>query len=145
MYIVGNIIYGVPMPWDMGKTREIFVLHATEAEIAAAWLNASGEAELPSHADLIESIKQGNVDDGVRDWLEAHGWAWAYHGGADSQPAWYGVRVGRIDETAHVRIADLPTPTDDQRAAVEAKYNALPEDVRAALPPLGLYIVWSSS
>ena len=153
MYTIGNIVYGVPMPWKSDETRKVAAAHALDKSIAAKWIplynvgctNADDQVADGDGEELAVRIENGDTEEEFKEWLEPFGWEFAYHGGADTSPGWLGVKIGQIDESDHLPIADIPQPTDEQRAEAKAKYDALPEGVREMLQPLALYIVWSSS
>jgi hypothetical protein len=152
MYSIGNIIVGVPMPWDLDQMYEIAAAHTHDLEIAASWMERFNATLLDesdhvaSALELREAIEQCDVEqEEIYEWLTEVGWEAYYHGSADVKPMSFGVEIGEIDDTDHFPVSSIPAPTAEQRQEAIDKYNKLPAQVREKLPPLGVYIVWSSS
>lgn len=81
-----------------------------------------------------------------------------YSGSASIFVGYVGVCLGSIDECAYVTSLDLAKgeiksdkntirlfPTADQKREAQELYDRVPDNLRSVLPPIGLYIVWSSS
>lgn len=135
MYIIGNVILGTHLPWEGDEQRRISLLYATQEFLDRSGLDCSLE-------DLQADAEDGDTDF----WLESEPWHREYHGSADDAVAWVGVQLGEFDVTNHFPLSDLDfQPSPDQLARAREAYELIPEAVRAALPPFGVYVVWSSS
>tara|TARA_Y100000034_G_scaffold135487_1_gene207594 strand:- start:1735 stop:2112 length:378 start_codon:yes stop_codon:yes gene_type:complete len=125
MYSIGSIIYGSPMG---DKARKAYP-----------------------------------TDCGGDDWEEM-GFVIDYHGGLEYPPAYIGEYLSGIsDATDAIRLdcdkqevdssyngVDKPVmesikPTQEQMDKAKKAFDALPEDLKKCMPPLGTYIVWSTS
>lgn len=147
-YSIGHIILGTYLPWDNYELQRI--AHAVFVLDPPAFMEAGDD---PS--DWAEGLLDGSIDwidilrpevDGVES-LPGE-WETAYHGSADFPIAWCGVELGTVDDTDNFPVSDitqmLPGSLEQIRDA-GAKYDALPAELRAVLPPYGAYIVWSTS
>jgi len=141
MYDIGNVIIGTHLPWSKEDYIKIGMAYVAEDPTS---LQDEGE----SKEDVMAAAESGELD-----WLDLFaddGWNQEYCGGADSPVAWVGVKVGEFDTTDHVsykRIIEMLATAKAGTAVTEAakKYMLLPKSVRDLLPPLDVYIVWSSS
>lgn len=140
MYDIGNVIVGTHLPWSKEDFIKVAMAYVADDPVA---LLDEGE----SIDDLMASAEQGELD-----WLELfeEDWNSEYHGAADSPVAWVGVKIGQFDVTDHFsykRITEMLATAKIGSVVTEAsqKYMALPKIVRDLLPPLDVYIVWSSS
>ena len=136
MYEIGNVILGTYLPWEGNAERDVSLLYATQETIEANGLDCSLE-ELRADAD------NGDSDF----WLEFKPWHREYHGAAPGAVAWVGVKLAQFDTTDHFSLSDLELdpPAPIQMGKARDAYNSIPENVRAVLPPFGVYVVWSSS
>ncbi len=88
---------------------------------------------------------------------EEYGFEEMYSGSAEVPPGYIGVDLGGFDEIDPVRI-DLTNgkfiaerhsfsfaPTPQQEAEAQAKIDALPDELKTVLSPVGVWIVWSTS
>lgn len=148
MYIIGHIIVGTYLPWDGDSEREVAVAHFKE----------DPDMFKPFEGETLESTIEGLADDCIDwqelEWLDVvedkYHWIREYHGSAPSTVAWCGVELGQFTECDHFPVSQL---TDilakdvhgEYTAMAMERYNALPQGVRDALPPFGVYVVWSSS
>jgi hypothetical protein len=142
MYDIGNVIVGTHLPWTQEDYAKIAMAYVVDDPCS---LLDEGE----SVDDLMASAEQGELD-----WLDLFGerddWNQEYHGASDSPVAWVGIKVGQFDVTDHFsykRIIEMIVAAKAGTVVAEAskKYMALPKAVRDLLPPLDVYIVWSSS
>jgi hypothetical protein len=141
MYDIGNVILGTHLPWS--KEDYIKIAMAYVAEDPTCLLDDGESAD-----DVMAAAERGELD-----WLDLFaddGWQQEYHGGGDSPVAWIGVKLGEFDVTDHIsykRIIEMiaSAKADNLVASATNRYMALPKSVRDLLPPLDVYIVWSSS
>lgn len=124
MYSIQNIIWGVPF------TSRAF-----------SWMDENGYGE-----------------------PEDLGFQTFYSGSSSTPPGYCGVCLGQIDEAADYVTIDLENnrllykgrrsqraravplqPTDAQKQEAEEAIAKLPEKLRKLLPPIGLYVVFSTS
>ena len=123
MYVIGDIIYGSPV-----------------GDRAERWL---GEHGSDNWEDLGLSVR--------------------YTGNDYRPPAFVGVVLGQIDEATDAVRLDFEgsrifygqtidkaqpfsvKPTPEQVAEAQAQLDALPEGLREKMPPLAVYLVWSTS
>jgi hypothetical protein len=97
--------------------------------------------------------------------FETFGFCVQYSGSANHCCGFLGVELGNFDECDDVRL--LPNPaetgvekmkslasrakefslavTDEQKAEVQARCDALPKGLWEVCPPIGIYITWSTS
>lgn len=138
-YTIGNIILGTHLPWDKDEAQKVLV-----AMVGADPDNFRDETSGESREAVIEAAKNGDLEPG--DVFDGEPWHKEYHGGADSPVAWVGVCLGTFDETDHIPFSELrPIPTPEQMTEAALAYESLPDSVKLLLPPLSVYIVWSTS
>jgi hypothetical protein len=129
MYAIANVILGTILPWDDGSD-ETLKLDYAYAEVLGV-----------DQEEAVDLFEDEVLDD------PTSGWTKNYHGGSSTPSAFVGVSLHEFDETCHFPLSTLTgiVPTAEQEYAARIKYDALPEPVRAVLPPYGMYVVWSSS
>jgi hypothetical protein len=136
-YAIGNIILGTHLPWDKDEANKVLVA-MVEADPQA--FAEEGE----TREDVIEAAKDGAFE--LADAFDGEPWHKEYHGGADSPVAWVGVLLDTFDETNHIPFSQLRViPTPEQMAEAGNAVASLPEGVRKLLPPISIYVVWSTS
>lgn len=128
MYAIANVILGTILPWDSDDAL---------AKLDRAYAEARGET--------VEGAVNLFAEEVLED--EASGWTKNYHGASPVASAFVGVSLHEFDETNHFPLSRLTeiAPTPEQELEARSKYDALPAPVRAALPPFGTYVVWSTS
>ena len=119
MYAIGTVIYGIPLTPRLN-----------------AWIEEHQDFEFDA---------------------EGLGFTQMYTGSGDFTPGYVGVALGTIDECGDEALDDPECvlgkqPTEEQRKQVlvdvQDVRDKLPEDVRDSLemlPPVGRYLVWSTS
>lgn len=124
MYAIGNVIYGTP-------------LNEQVARLGADVRTAGEDDPLFEHL----STNDGWGGNGIFEGFQTR-----YHGAVDTV-GFFGVELGTFDECGDFPLSDLTklTPTDQQKAQVEAEFAKLPEEVRTLCRPLNVYVVWSTS
>jgi hypothetical protein len=128
MYTIANVILGTILPWDVDEILPLLdVAYAPSYDIVPG--------------DAVNLFVEETLDD------ETRGWTTEYHGASDVPSAFVGVKLTEFDESNHVPLSALTDlkPTDEQMGEARRKYDALPEPVRAVLPPFGIYVLWSTS
>jgi hypothetical protein len=140
MYTVGNVILGTHLPWSAEDSAKVAMAYVADDPTCI-----QDEGESKEH--LMQMAACGELE-----WLELFadrdGWNEEYHGGASTAVAWVGVKLGEFDVTDHVAyksMAAMIVGAKDRIAEATQKYMMLPKTVRDVLPPLDVYIVWSSS
>jgi len=120
MYVIANIIYGTY------KTKAVDRLINELKDIA--W-------------------DEGNFKEVVGDEDEPFGYDEMYSGNSEITPGWLGVDLDQFDECAHgIDVSKLNTlPTDKQKKEAQDKFDALPQELKDIAPPIGIYIVFSTS
>jgi hypothetical protein len=128
MYAIANVVLGTILPWDVDE-----ILPLLDCAYAPSYDIYPGDA--------VNLFVEETLDD------ETRGWTREYHGTRTVPSAFVGVRLAEFDESNHVPLSTLVDlkPTDEQMSEARRKYDALPEPVRAVLPPFGTYVLWSSS
>jgi hypothetical protein len=114
-YAIGNIIFGVPIPFGSDLVK------------------ALAKEPCPGDDDTCMNIMDNN---------ESAGFFRCYEG---TNPAWFGVNLGEIDETEDVDLNSLPRVTDAVRATYTERLSKLPDHLRTLFPEPRWMIVWSSS
>ena len=117
MYTIGNIIYGVPIN---DRVRG-FIARCNE------------ELTEEEYSELFNDEEQ------------LKGFAHMYHGGCIGLVGYCGIPIGEFDVIEDVLIDSIPQPSEEQIAQANEMIEALPKVVRALIPEVGHYIVWSSS
>lgn len=141
MYAIAEIIYGIPL--------------CTSTKVK----NAHGMEHLEEDATRTERVELAlegqdpddeNVELPLASTLGEVGFNSPYSGSSDATPASFGVILGAFDEACHhTELGDLCLqPTDEQKAAYQAAWDALPEALRADLAVYGeprVFFLWSTS
>jgi len=74
------------------------------------------------------------------------GFTMLYSGVADEEPGYLGEELVEFDECESFPLSKLTVqPTAEQRAAVQAKIDKLPPEVKTVLKKIDLWVVWSTS
>jgi len=116
MYIIGNLIYGFPLTEDTWK--------------------------------IIEEWEEYEDDRYSTDNEETCGFTQLYHGGSDLPPGYCGVLIREFDECEDIYLGKDSfniKVTELQKKEALSKIEKLNQELKAASPNIGLYIVWSSS
>ena len=130
MYAIAHIVYGTYVPSDLSVNVPIEELADIMKE------EGLDETEIETEYRLADWISDGDVEP-----FEIN-----YRGGAD-HGIYAGIKIDEFDEVCDaIDIATLKlSPTSEQYDEARAKIAMIPEWMREHLPPIGTYIVWSSS
>jgi hypothetical protein len=111
----------------------------------------------------IKADKWLNSDENDRDDWEDIGFTISYSGSSERVVAYIGVKLGEIDAATDAVGIDVQggrmvygstideakwfslVPTSEQKAETERLFAALPKKLQEVMPPLGVYLVWSTS
>jgi hypothetical protein len=118
MYDIYTVVYGIPY------TKEI--------ELAANRAEGFSDDEIENFDYL---------------YLEDYGFVFKYSGHVpEIAPGYFGEILdgGAAWEVDAKKMGSLK-PTPEQVAEVQAKFDALPDWLKAASPPLDIYTIWSTS
>jgi len=116
-YAIGHIIYGVPY-----------------SDAINNYLNSSEDL------DESEDLESEDYFD-PEEYFE-----FTYSGSSDIMPGWCGVLLDTIDECGTLAVSDIKlTPTESDKIKAKDKIDKLPEDLKALLDPVDVYIVWGTS
>lgn len=144
MYSIVSVIVGTYVK-DHNATSQALALDklaqmGTEAFLAEFATEPEPGEEPVTAEELIEGWTYEATD------FDDEPWKVYYHGGADYPPVAVGVEIDGFDETENQVASEIRlTPTDEETAQARAVYDALPEIVRASMPPFGVYLVWHTS
>ena len=127
MYSIQTWIYGCPF-------NEEFSDFISEGK----WINEDG-CIISDELDL-ENVEGANT---------------LYHGCSSQICGYFGIKLGETDECIDaIQIKDGKvlakktfslTPTEEQKKEAEDAINALPDEIKNMLPPIGVYLVFSTS
>ena len=133
MYAIAEVILGTILPWDDDD-----ILSKLDRAYAVALRD---ELSLDADDDGDDLFNEVVLDEPNYKWTKN------YHGASDVPSAYVGVALHQFDESNHFPLSKLTDlkPTEEQEREARRKYDALPETVRAVLPPFGTYVVWSTS
>lgn len=130
---------------DLPKFREIVMSFGRGLEEWNDWL---AENEIESDEDIFQGILEGGD---AFEWEEdtdlMQPWESLYSSSEGQNIGYVGVEIGSFDETENFPLESICNirPRPDQKLEAMKKYGALPEEVRRVLPPVDVYVVWSSS
>jgi hypothetical protein len=69
-----------------------------------------------------------------------------YSGSGDTTPGFCGVELASFDESSNFLLSKITkTPTKAEKAKAIAKIAALPKEIKRIMPPIGAWVVWSTS
>lgn len=126
-YAIANIIYGIPLTEGIRQR----VLEWVEGEATPASLD-------------IDEIDEHDPDT----WGGEAVWTTLYSGCARHAPAFCGVLLGHFNEAGEPISLDslrLPQPTEAQKVEAQRHCDLMDPDLRTVAPPIGIYLVWSTS
>jgi hypothetical protein len=96
---------------------------------------------IPSEGNLAKEIRASLGEDALYN-NEEMGFFTCYEG---TNPGWFGVRLGEIDETEDVDLRNLPQPSEETHEKYYALVEKLPEQLRMQFAIPQWMIVWESS
>lgn len=144
-YSIMQIIYGIPLTEAVRK-----ILADPEKrppcpapEVLASSSDDAGSSEFDNEDEIRDECDPDDLD---WDLLESYGYR-AYYRNGDGVPAMCGVELGEFDEACDfVDPTTLPLqPSDEQRREAMALIERLPQQLRDASPPVGVYFIPTSS
>lgn len=117
MYAIVDVIYGIPL------TKEIN--------------NLINKWETDPNCDKWEEDEVGRMC----------GFEIIYSGNRNEPPGFCGVRLDQFDESdGYNSLINLKLePTNDQKTETLELINNLDREIKDIIPPLGVYLIWSTS
>jgi len=141
MYAIAEVIYGIPLctSTKVKNAHGMEYLEEDAKRTERVELALEGQDLDDEDAELPLAESKGEV-----------GFNSPYSGSSDTLPGSFGVILDAFDEACHhIELSDLCLqPTEEQKAAYQATWNALPEALRADLAVYGeprVFFLWSTS
>ena len=129
-YFIGKIIYGIP-------ATDSFQRHVRDGGIPKGLEEFCDENGIESGEELLDHLFGDDPE-----FFET-----GYSAGGEHVPAWCGVKIGEFDEcTDYIALDKINIqPTPEQKAEAESIIEVMPAELRKHFPPVGVYVISTSS